>query len=112
MKLRLADVIWCPPSEWKTAHGARVSQKHLDFVLYDRETTKVILAIELDDRSHARPERRERDSFVDEVLAACGVMLLRVRAAATYDLAALRARIEALVRRRDTPMANRSREGP
>jgi hypothetical protein len=96
VKIRLADVIWCPPAEWKTAHGARVSQKHLDFVLYDRETTEVVLAVELDDRSHARSERRARDAFVDEVLERCGVLLLRVRAAAVYDVAALQTRLEAL----------------
>jgi very-short-patch-repair endonuclease len=110
VKLRLADVIWCPPSQWKTAHGARVSQKHLDFVLYDRETTEVGLAIELDDRSHARRERRARDAFVDEVLDGCGVVLLRVRAAAAYDVAALQARIEALVQRGCRGLARRRRE--
>jgi len=50
VKPRLADVIWCPASLWRTAAGARVSQKHLDFVLYDPETTAVVLALELDDR--------------------------------------------------------------
>lgn len=110
VKVRLADVIWCPPSERKTAHGARVSQKHIDFVLYDRETTEVVLAIELDDRSHGRPERRERDSFVDEVLAACGVVLIRVRAVATYDVSALQTRIEALLARKSANEARRRRE--
>lgn len=100
VKLRLADVILCPPSGWKTAHGARVSQKHLDFVLYDRETTAIMLAIELDDRSHARRERQARDAFVDNVLAACGVVLLRVAAAARYDVEALRMRVEASIERR------------
>jgi hypothetical protein len=111
VKPRLADVIWCPPSLWRTAAGARVAQKHLDFVLYDPETTAVVLAIELDDRSHARRERRVRDDFVDEVLAACGVVLLRVRAAAAYDVAALQTRIEAMVRSVSDGLTRRWREG-
>ncbi len=94
VKLRLADVIWCPPALWKSASGARVSQKHLDFVLYDRQTTAVVLAIELDDRSHARRERKLRDAFVDDVLAKCHVRLLRVRAAWHYDVDELRSWIE------------------
>ncbi len=99
VKPRLADVVWCPPDLWHTSAGARIAQKHLDFVLYDPRTTEIVLAIELDDRSHARPERRDRDAFVDEVLAACGVVLLRVRAAANYDVAAIQSRIEAPLRR-------------
>jgi hypothetical protein len=100
VKPRLADVIWCPPSLWNTPAGARISQKHLDFVLYDRETTAVLLAIELDDRSHARGERQARDAFVDAVLDVCGVVLLRVPAAARYDSEVLRMLVEARVGRR------------
>lgn len=101
VKPRLADVIWCPPSLWRAAAGARVSQKHLDFVLYDPETTEVVVAVELDDRSHERRARRERDAFVDEVLRACRVGLLRVRAAASYDTIELEQRIGALLSRLD-----------
>jgi hypothetical protein len=100
VKPRLADVIWCPPPLWNTPAGARISQKHLDFVLYDRGTTAVLLAIELDDRSHARRERQARDAFVDEVLAACGVLLLRVQAAARYDSEVLRMLVEARIPQR------------
>jgi hypothetical protein len=99
VKPRLADVIWCPPSLWDSPAGARVAQKHLDFVVYDRETTAIVLAIELDDRSHARRERRARDAFVDAVLDGCGVVLLRVRAAAAYDAHVLRTRLEAAIAR-------------
>jgi len=71
----------------------------------------VVLALELDDRSHGRRARRVRDDFVDEVLAACGIVLLRVRAAAAYDVAALQTRIEALVRPVSHGPARRRREG-
>lgn len=97
IKPRLADVVWCPPRLFHTGVGGRVSQKHLDFVLYDLRTTAVALAIELDDRSHARRERRSRDRFVDEVLSRCGVGLLRVEAAHAYDANALREHIEQLL---------------
>jgi hypothetical protein len=77
--------------------GARVAQKHLDFVLYDNDTTEIVLAVELDDRSHARRERRLRDAFLDEVLAGCKVRFLRVRAQAFYSYPELRARLDALL---------------
>lgn len=95
VKVRLADVVWCPPRLFRRAAGARVSQKHLDFVLYDLRSTAVVLSVELDDRSHACKERRTRDIFVDEVLARCGIPLLRVRAAAAYSERDLRARLQA-----------------
>lgn len=98
VKVRLADVIWCPPRLFHRAAGARVSQKHLDFVLYDLRSTAVVLSVELDDRSHDRKERRIRDIFVDKVLARCGIPLLRVRAAPVYSERDLRARLQASLR--------------
>lgn len=98
IKPRLADVVWCPPRLFRTGIGGRVSQKHLDFVLYDLGTTAVVLAIELDDRSHDRDGRQARDQFVDEVLKLCGVALMRVRAARGYDGRELQARMQGVLR--------------
>ena len=38
---------------------------------------KVIIIIELDDNSHNRPDRIERDSFVNDVLQSNGYKLVR-----------------------------------
>ena len=103
IKTRLADVIQCPEDLWQTPHGRRISQKHLDFVLYD-ENSSIVAAIELDDRSHDRPERRARDRFIEDVLADCGVVLLRVRAAARYDISALRLQILSVCTRTATQL--------
>jgi hypothetical protein len=85
IKPRLADVLHCPRTQWHSAAGARVKPRHLDFLLYDHETTAPVLALELDDVSHDAPERRERDAFVDEALLVAGVVLVRVKAAASYN---------------------------
>lgn len=85
IKTRLADIIKCPDELWDTPHGRRLSQKHLDFILYDSWTSRIVTAIELDDRSHYRPERRIRDQFIEQALIAGGVALVRIRAAARYD---------------------------
>lgn len=85
IKPRLADVVLCPRTRWHSAAGARVKPRHVDFLLYDHETTAPVLALELDDASHDAPERRERDAFVDEALLVAGVVLVRVRAASSYD---------------------------
>lgn len=98
LKVRLADVVRCPPDLWAQAPGRRLSQKHLDFVLYEKDTTRIIAAIELDDASHKRPSRRARDRFLDAAMRAANTPLVRVRAARHYDLAKLRNVISAAVR--------------
>lgn len=85
IKPRLADVLVCPRSRWHRAAGARVKPRHVDFLLYDEVSTAPVLALELDDASHEAPARRERDAFVDEALLVAGVVLVRVRAATSYD---------------------------
>jgi hypothetical protein len=84
IKVRLADVIDCPPAVWRLGYGRLVAQKHLDFVLCDPATTRVRAAVELDDRSHARRARRARDRFVEAALHAAGVPLIRLPAASAY----------------------------
>lgn len=38
-----------------------------------------VLAIEYDDRSHERPDRKERDIEVENILASVGLPLLRIQ---------------------------------
>jgi hypothetical protein len=97
-KARLSDVIGCPGWAWKQGFGAKISQKHLDFVVVDADTTAVRFAVELDDRSHQRRDRQARDLFLDRALAAAGVPLVRVPAAASYDPARLREELRAVIR--------------
>jgi hypothetical protein len=90
MKVRLADVVTCKDNVWALGYGRLIAQKHIDFVLCDPDTSRILLAIELDDRSHDHPKRRARDVFVNQALQVAGVPLLRVPAAACYDACSLR----------------------
>lgn len=83
-KVRLGDIVTCPDKDW-AKHGPLISAKHIDFVLYDSETTAILLCIELDDQSHNRPDRRRRDQFVNAALGAAKVPILRIPAAGYYD---------------------------
>jgi hypothetical protein len=94
VKVRLMDVVWVPDDAWRT-YGAPASGMHFDFVLADAASTEPQLVIELDDKSHWRPETRKRDAFKNAALAAASVPILRVTAARRYDAADLRARIQA-----------------
>ncbi len=82
-KPRLADVVSCSESDFRQ-HGYQIASKHLDFVVTD-SSSKLLCAIELDDASHLSESSRQADEFKDEVLASCGIPLIRVRAARQYD---------------------------
>ncbi len=62
----------------------RIDRKHVDFVLCDPKTMRPLVAVELDDRSHEREDRQQRDAFVEGVFAAAGLPLIRVPVRSTY----------------------------
>jgi hypothetical protein len=79
-KVRVADIIE-PKKGSKNYQGAfnRISSKHLDFVLCDSVTTKPLLAIELDDKSHDTANAKSRDEVKNSALKSAAFPLLRLR---------------------------------
>lgn len=79
-KVRLADLI--EPKEkgstWQSQFN-RIRSKHVDFVLCDLPSVKPMLVIELDDSSHDRADRQERDSFVDKALAQAEIPIIHTK---------------------------------
>lgn len=67
----------------------KIQAKSVDFVLCEARSYAPRLIVELDDRSHDRPDRRERDAFVDSVLASAGLPILHVRWQRHYDITTL-----------------------
>lgn len=108
-KVRLLDLLWLPDKmENRPLYIGRVASKHVDFVLCHPQTVAPALVIELDDASHQRPERQERDIFLNEVLQVAGIPLLRVPVRKSFSASALRGQIlEALgiCNRQDTDAA-------
>jgi hypothetical protein len=94
MKVRLVDLVEVKKGveKWQSWKNKIIS-KHVDFVICRADTTEPILAIELDDKSHARAGRVERDKFLDECLAAAGLPLVRIAAARAYSVAEVQAAI-------------------
>ena len=62
---------------WRGAFR-HISEKSVDFVLCDKKYISPKLAIELDDKTHQRPNRQERDREVERILHQAGVPLLRL----------------------------------
>jgi len=84
--VRIADLLKVESgATQRQAWQNRINAKHIDFVLCDVDTLEVVLAIEVDDRSHQRPDRQRRDQFVDDAFQAAGLSLLRVPARAAYS---------------------------
>ena len=84
--VRLADLIYIPRgTESRQSHLNRIISKHIDFVLCDPKTVRPLLAIELDDSSHNRADRKDRDAFVNDALDAADLPLLRVPARRGYN---------------------------
>jgi hypothetical protein len=88
-KVGLQDVFYVVRPNENVAYLNKIRQKHLDFLLCDPKTMKPFLAIELDDTSHTKPERMERDEFVDRVFKTAKLPLLHVPAQANYSLRSL-----------------------
>lgn len=93
-KVRLGDLI--QPAKGlsqsrRTSLRNRIQQKHVDFVLCRPDTLEVAGVVELDDASHGRKDRADRDDFVDTSLASAGVPVLHFPARKAYALAEVRA---------------------
>jgi len=88
-KVRVADVVsvvkGTPKSLWQRAFN-RISAKHFDYVLCRPTDLKPVCAIELNDQSHAKDERKGRDRFLEGVCAAAGFPLVFLPAQHAYTV--------------------------
>ncbi len=93
-KVRIADAIQVEgrvKGKHRMAAFNRIARKHFDYVICDRNL-RILAAIELDDRSHQRKDRKKRDIFVDTACRAAGLPLIHVPLKKDYasgELAAL-----------------------
>ncbi|REC93367.1 DUF2726 domain-containing protein [Kushneria indalinina] len=71
-----------------------ISSKHVDLVICESRGGRFLAAIELDDRSHNRSDRKRRDRFVDQAFASAGLPLLRFAASGSYDVREIQQRLE------------------
>jgi hypothetical protein len=68
----------------------KILAKHIDFVLCDPSTLEPMVAIELDDSSHQRKDRQERDEFVDHAFESAGLPLVRFPVRSSYHAREIR----------------------
>lgn len=90
-KVALGDIFWVKhddPSRFRT-YTNKIDRKHVDFLVCEPTTMRPLVAIELDDKSHQRKDRQDRDAYVDQVFQAAGLPLLHVKAQRGYVAAEL-----------------------
>ena len=97
-KVRLADVFFVARPNENVAFFNRIAQKHLDFLVCDSVTMKPLLGVELDDSSHKRDDRQERDEFVESVCKVAGLPLLRLAVQREYNTREIAAQIAPFVK--------------
>jgi very-short-patch-repair endonuclease len=71
-------------SAYQSYHN-KIDRKTVDYALFSKDTFMPRLVIELDDSSHDHEDRKERDAFLDSVLAKAGLPLLHVKTRSGYD---------------------------
>ena len=78
-KVRLLDII--EPRRGVQNYKSlfyKIQAKHVDFLLCD-QNLYIKAIVELDDGSHDKSDRQERDRFVDQILTSVGYKVIRTR---------------------------------
>jgi hypothetical protein len=84
-KVRLADLVEADERHLlRKSNFDHIKSKHIDFVICDGALSPLI-AVELDDSSHQRPDRVARDRDVNRILEIAQLPLLRVPVRKVYD---------------------------
>jgi hypothetical protein len=95
-KIRVADVLspthGLSKGERQKAFN-RISSKHLDLALCKKDDMSLVCAIELDDSSHKKTDRKNRDDFLQNALNAASIPLVRFTARASYNVQEVRENI-------------------
>lgn len=63
---------------WRAAFK-HINEKSVDYIICDKSYIKPIIAIELDDKTHEKDDRKERDYEVERILKEAGLILLRFK---------------------------------
>lgn len=86
-KVGLKEFLYIPGQKNKEymSHWARISQKHVDFLICDKKTMYIYCVVELDDKSHERQSRVERDKFIDDAMEQAGIPIVHIRCKSGYE---------------------------
>jgi len=99
-KVRIADVLeptkGLSRSNWQTSFN-KIAMKHFDFVICNNDDLSIICAIELDDKSHNKRDRIERDIFVNSACESASFPLVRFKASSSYKISDLQNKLSSFL---------------
>jgi hypothetical protein len=99
-KVRLADLVEADERHLlRKSNFDHIKSKHIDFVICDRALSPII-AVELDDSSHQRPDRIARDRDVNRIFEIALFPLARFSVRPAYDEAEIAKQLLAELRPR------------
>lgn len=113
-KVSLKDLFYAKsgdPSKFRIATN-KIDRKHVDFLLCDPKTVRPIAGIELDDKTHQRPDRQERDEFVEKVFAAAGLPLARIPVKHAYSVSEINSILQQIALNKQVPLSKPLDEKP
>ena len=92
-KVRVADVLTpiagLPRNKWQILFN-KISSKHFDFVICDKQDLSVLCAIELDDKTHNSKTRKTRDAFLKSACISANLHLIQIPAKSAYNVDEIR----------------------
>ena len=95
-KVRVADVLKpnskMNKSDWQSAFN-KISAKHFDYVLCQKDTLNVVAVVELDDKSHNSKRVINRDAFLEGACDGANLKLIRFKAQQGYQIDSVRKHI-------------------
>jgi len=105
-KVRVADVLEPKAGLSRSARQKafnKISAKHFDFLLCDKEDLSLACAIELDDGPHDSKRRKKRDEFLKGICEAAGVSLIQVPAKSAYVISEVKSLLPRYLTVKNTP---------
>jgi hypothetical protein len=96
-KVKLSDLFYAKTGDYgkNRSYTNKIDRKHVDFLLCNPKTLKPILGIELNDKSHQRADRQERDDFVNHVFEVAKLPLIHFSAQRSYSQSELKSKLSA-----------------
>jgi hypothetical protein len=92
-KVRVADVIAPEKNASRKKRQIlfnKISSKHFDYILCDKNDLSILCAIELNDKSHNSKKRKDRDKFLTAACESANFPLIQVPAQAAYNIDEIR----------------------
>lgn len=110
-KVRVADILTpkkgMSRSDWQRAFN-KISAKHFDFILCNKQDLSIICVVELDDSSHQSTSRKERDVFLVRACNSASIPLIQVPVKFSYDVGEIVMLFSSHINNIQTPSGGRS----